>query len=208
MDSTCSQVSQPTGRRPKKNSAKRDGEKRGVGSFGAQGLHHARHPVESRKNGEGLTCPGLSSTKPGWAQLHITAQSVPPVGEKQYLPARAWRRGVVTMVVVVVVVVAPKWNEQRKNEPGVRGTREKGGDNGTRETSTDGFHLPDRRGRREDQRKTVVAAVDPCSVSKPHGKNEREGDTGARGHSNHGLHLPDKRQHKRRKRARPNSCRQ
>ena len=47
------------------NSAKRDGEKRGVGSFGAQGLHHARHPVESRKNGEGLTCPGLSSTKPG-----------------------------------------------------------------------------------------------------------------------------------------------
>ena len=75
----CSQVSQPTGRRP--NSAKRDGEKRGVGSFGAQGLHHARHPVESRKNGEGLTCPGLSSTKPGWAQLHITAQSV-PLGEK------------------------------------------------------------------------------------------------------------------------------
>ena len=48
-----------------KNSAKRDGEKQGVGSFGAQGLHHARHPVESRKNGEGLTCPGLSSTKPG-----------------------------------------------------------------------------------------------------------------------------------------------
>ena len=65
---------------PKKNSAKRDGEKRGVGSFGAQGLHHARHPVESRKNGEGLTCPGLSSTKPGWAQFHITAQSV-PVGD-------------------------------------------------------------------------------------------------------------------------------
>ena len=64
-----------------KNSAKRDGEKQGVGSFGAQGLHHARHPVESRKNGEGLTCPGLSSTKPGWAQVHITAQSVPPVGE-------------------------------------------------------------------------------------------------------------------------------
>ena len=33
----------------------------------------------------------------------------------------AWRRGVVTMVVVVVVVVvlAPKWNEQRKNEQGV-----------------------------------------------------------------------------------------
>ena len=40
----------------------------------------------------------------------------------------AWRRGVVTMVVtmvvVVVVVVAPKWNEQRKNELGVLGTRE------------------------------------------------------------------------------------
>ena len=35
-----------------------------------------------------------------------------------HLPAVAWRRGVVTMVVVVVVVVAPKWNEQRKNEPG------------------------------------------------------------------------------------------
>ena len=35
----------------------------------------------------------------------------------------AWRRGVVTMVVVVVVVVlAPKWNEQRKNEPGVSGS--------------------------------------------------------------------------------------
>ena len=113
----------------KKNSAKRDGEKRGVGSFGAQGLHHARHPVESRKNGEGLTCPGLSSTKPGWAQLHITAQSV-PLGEtmKKWLPAVVWRRGVVTMVVVVVVVVvAPKWNEQRKNEPGVLGTREVGG---------------------------------------------------------------------------------
>ena len=75
----------------------------------------------------------------------------------------AWRRGVVTMV--VVVVVAPKWNEQRKNEQGVLGARE---------NSTDGFHLPDRRGRREDRRKTV-AAVDPCSVSKPHGKNEREG---------------------------------
>ena len=65
----------------------------------------------------------------------------------------AWRRGVVTIVVVVVVVVAPKWNEQRKNEQGVSGARE---------TSTDGFHLPVRRGRREDQRKTVVAAaVDP-----------------------------------------------
>ena len=40
----------------------------------------------------------------------------------------AWRRGVVMMVVVVVVVVvlAPKWNEQRKNEQGVTGTREAG----------------------------------------------------------------------------------
>ena len=37
----------------------------------------------------------------------------------------AWRRGVVTIVVVVVVVVvAPKWNEQRKNELGVSGARE------------------------------------------------------------------------------------
>ena len=63
----------------------------------------------------------------GWAQLHITAQSV-PLGDmkKKWLPAVAWRRGVVTMVVVVVVVVAPKWNEQRKNEPGVLGTRERG----------------------------------------------------------------------------------
>ena len=109
----------------------------------------------------------------------------------------AWRRGVVRMVVVVVVVVlAPKWNEQRKNEQGVSGARE---------NSTDRFHLPGRR-RREGQRKTVVTAVDPCSVSKPHGKNEREGDTGARGHSNHGLHLPDKRQHKRRKRPRSKTC--
>ena len=41
----------------------------------------------------------------------------------------AWRCGVVTMV-VVVVVVAPKWNEQRKNELGVLGTREKGGKQG------------------------------------------------------------------------------
>ena len=112
----------------------------------------------------------------------------------------AWRRGVVTIVVVVVVVVAPKWNEQRQNE--------QGGVRGEGNIQTHGFHLPVRRGRREDQRKTVVAVADPCSVSKPHGKNEREGDTGARGHSNHGLHLPDKRQHKRRKRARPNSCRQ
>ena len=106
----------------------------------------------------------------------------------------------VTIVVVVVVVVAPKWNEQRKNELGVTGARET--------FKPMGFHLPVRRGRREDQRKTVVvvAVADPCSVSKPHGKNEREGDTGARGHSNHGLHLPDKRQHKRRKWARPNSC--
>ena len=34
----------------------------------------------------------------------------------------------VTMVVVVVVVVvlAPKWNEQRKNEQGVTGTPEAG----------------------------------------------------------------------------------
>ena len=57
----------------------------------------------------------------------------------------------------MVVVVAPKWNEQRKNEP--RGARDAGkGVLGARENSTDGFHLPDRR--RED-RKTVVAAVDP-----------------------------------------------
>ena len=46
----------------------------------------------------------------------------------KHLPAVAWRRGLVTMVVVVVVVVvAPKWNEQRKNEPGMLGTREVGG---------------------------------------------------------------------------------
>ena len=38
----------------------------------------------------------------------------------------AWRRGVVTVVVVVVVVLAPKWNEQRKNEQGVPWTREAG----------------------------------------------------------------------------------
>ena len=103
-----------------------------------------------------------------------------------HLPAMAWRRGVVTMVVVVVVVVAPKWNEQRKNEPGVLGTRKKGGKQGRGRIQTDGFHLPVRRGRREDQRKTVVAAaVDPCSVSKPHGKNEREG-----GHRGEGTFKP------------------
>ena len=45
----------------------------------------------------------------------------------KHLPAVAWRREVVTMVVVVMVVVAPKGNEQRKNEPGVLGTREVGG---------------------------------------------------------------------------------
>ena len=66
--------------------------------------------------------------------------------KKNVLPAMAWRRGVVTMV--VVVVVAPKWNEQRKNEQGVLGARE---------NSTDGFHLPDRR--REDRK--TAAAVDP-----------------------------------------------
>ena len=77
-----------------KNSAKRDGEKQGVGSFGAQGLHHARHPVESRKNGEGLTCPGLSSTKPGWAQVHITAQSVPPRGVTHEKNGYLWWPGV------------------------------------------------------------------------------------------------------------------
>ena len=38
--------------------------------------------IESGKNGEGLTCPGLSSTKPGWAQLHITAQVGSPFGEQ------------------------------------------------------------------------------------------------------------------------------
>ena len=59
----------------------------------------------------------------------------------------------VTIVVVVVVVVAPKWNEQRKNELGVTGARET--------FKPMGFHLPVRRGRREDQRKTVAAAVDP-----------------------------------------------
>ena len=68
--------------------------------------------------------------------------------KKNVLPAMAWRRGVVTMV--VVVVVAPKWNEQRTNEQGVVGARE---------NSTDGFHLPDRR--REDRKTVVVAAVDP-----------------------------------------------
>ena len=65
--------------------------------------------------------------------------------KKNVLPAMAWRRGVVTMV-----VVAPKWNEQRKNEQGVVGARE---------NSTDGFHLPDRR--REDRKTVVAAAVDP-----------------------------------------------
>ena len=69
--------------------------------------------------------------------------------KKNGLPAMAWRRGVVTMV-VVVVVLAPKWNEQRKNEQGVVGARE---------NSTDGFHLPDRR--REDRKTVVAAAVDP-----------------------------------------------
>ena len=59
----------------------------------------------------------------------------------------------VTIVVVVVVVVAPKWNEQRKNEQGESGARET--------FKPMGFHLPVRRGRREDQRKTVVAVVDP-----------------------------------------------
>ena len=80
----CSQVSQPTGRRPKKNSAKRDGEKRGVGSFGAQGLHHARHPVESRKNGEGLTCPGLSSTKPGGLSFTLRPSRFPWVKHETF----------------------------------------------------------------------------------------------------------------------------
>ena len=51
-------------------------------------------------------------------------------------------------------MLAPKWNEQRKNEP--RGARDAGkGVLGARENSTDGFHLP--RRRREDRRKTVVA---------------------------------------------------
>ena len=56
-----------------------------------------------------------------------------PLGEttKKWLPAVAWRRGVVT--IVVVVVVAPKWNEQRKNEPGMQGAREGWGWQGARE---------------------------------------------------------------------------
>ena len=46
--------------------AKRDGEKRGVGSFAAQGLHHARHPVESRKNGGGTDLTRFVFDQTGW----------------------------------------------------------------------------------------------------------------------------------------------
>ena len=62
---------------------------------------------------------------------------------------------------MVVVVAAPKWNEQRKNEPRCARDAGKKGMLGARENSTDGFHLPNRR--REDRRKTVAAAavVDP-----------------------------------------------
>ena len=48
----------------------------------------------------------------------------------------------VTMVVVVVVVVAPKWNEQRKNEPGMLGTRERGGSRGAGEIQPMGSTYP------------------------------------------------------------------
>ena len=58
-----------------------------------------------------------------------------------HLPAVAWRRGVVTMV-VVVVVVAPKWNEQRKNELGVRETREGGWQRGAGEIQPMGSTYP------------------------------------------------------------------
>ena len=79
MDSTCCQVSQPYWKTTQK-----------IQQSETEGKNEVSDPVEhkvsitqdilieSRKNGEGLTCPGLSSTKPGWAQLHITAQSVPP----------------------------------------------------------------------------------------------------------------------------------
>ena len=61
----------------------------------------------------------------GWAQVHITAQSHVVPKKKEYLPAMAWRRGVVTMVVVVVavaeveVVLAPKWNDKGRMSKGV-----------------------------------------------------------------------------------------
>ena len=58
------------------NSAKRDGGKPNVGSFGAQGLHHARHPVESRKKGEGTDLTPFVFDQTGWAQVHITAKSL------------------------------------------------------------------------------------------------------------------------------------
>ena len=80
-------------------------------------------PLSRERTAFGTDLTRFVFDQTGWAQVHITAQSHVMHEKKDFLPAMAWRRGVVTMV---VVVVAPKWNEQRKNEPGVPGTRERG----------------------------------------------------------------------------------
>ena len=65
MDSTCCQVSQPYWKTTQK-----------IQQSETEGKNEVSDPVEhkvsitqdipiERKNGEGLTCPGLSSTKPG-----------------------------------------------------------------------------------------------------------------------------------------------
>ena len=120
MDSTCCQVSQPYWKTTQKKIQQSETEGKNEVSDPVEHKVSITQDIliESRKNGEGLTCPGLSSTKPGVGSVsHHGPSRFPPVGEqkKPSLPAVTWRRGVVTIVVVVVVVVvAPKWNEQRK----------------------------------------------------------------------------------------------
>ena len=84
MDSTCCQVSQPYWKTTQKKIQQSETEGKNEVSDPVEHKVSITQDIliESRKNGEGLTCPGLSSTKPGWAQVHITAQVGSPVGEQ------------------------------------------------------------------------------------------------------------------------------
>ena len=84
MDSTCCQVSQPYWKTTQIQQSETEGKNEVSDPVEHKVSITQDILIESRKNGEGLTCPGLSSTKPGWAQVHITAQvGFPPWGEQK-----------------------------------------------------------------------------------------------------------------------------
>ena len=98
VDSTCNQVSRPTGRRTGRFSKARRRETKCRILWSMKGLHHARHPVESRKKGEGTDLTRFVFDQTRWAQVDITAQKKSvPLGENEKMvtcDGLASRRGV------------------------------------------------------------------------------------------------------------------